>query len=305
MYLLIASTPYAGSTLLAALLGNHPAIATVSEISGTQRQSRMATFHCSCTRLMVECPFWQEVQANMRAKGFSDFTLSNFHLRFDHRAGFLGRLESGSLASTVAEDLRDAVLDLSAHRRKKLRALGQRNQAFAETVMTLTGKPIFVDASKERMRVRHLHRLLEMEFRVVHLVRDVRAFVASSQRHGLSNGPGAAARTWTRTNQTIMRHLASLKPDDRMLVRYEDLCRDPKGTLDSLHAFCRVETLLASLQPDYRAQHLLGNDRRLEAASDIRLDERWRSTLQPGDLAEVWKQAKPLARSLYPDLRPE
>ena len=299
-YVMIACAPYSGSTLLASLLGEHPEIATVSEVSGTQRARQMDRFRCSCQRLMVECPFWQEVEGRARAAGIEDFALGDFRLRFDN-PGLLGRVRTGSLRSTTAEDIRDAVLRLVPSHERSLRKLGQRNRAFAHVILDATDKRVFVDASKEGMRLRYLRRYLGMQLKVVHLVRDVRGVVASSRKRHEDVDVASAAKGWARTNATLMRHLEGLDPRARTLLRYEDLCRDPDGTLAALHAFMAVTPVGASVPSDAnRSQHLLGNRARLRSMTEIRLDEQWRSSLSSDERATIMDASAPIFRSLYP-----
>ncbi len=236
---LLATRAYSGSTLLAALLGSHDDVATVSEVSGHQRQHRMATFQCSCGRLMTECPFWAEVAASMRRQGFADFDLSNFRLNFSRGHGSFERLRTGSLRWTWAEDVRDAAFNLVPGNSRAMRELGRRNVAFAQTVLDVVGASVFVDASKERMRIRYASRYMDADIRVIHLVRDVRGVVDSVIRH--VNGPvdiAATARHWARTNETLRRHGEWLGAERYRLVRYEDLCARPAATLHSLFEFC-------------------------------------------------------------------
>jgi hypothetical protein len=301
-YVVLACSPYSGSTLLASLLGAHPEIATVSEVSGNQRTSEMAAFRCSCQRLMTECPFWQEIQARMRAVGFDDFRLDDFSLHFGRQIGVLPRIQTGSLRWTLAEDIRDALLSHVPGHERTLRALGRRNQAFANAVLDATEKRVFVDASKEAMRLRYLQRFLDTDLRAVHLVRDVRGVVSSSKRHhGDQVDVRIAARMWSRTNATLMRHLRRMDPGKQMVVRYEDLCRDPEETMASLFAFCGVDpSITQPLAVSYRTQHLLGSRGRLESTAEIRLDESWRSSLSQEEIALIRKASMPLLRWLYP-----
>lgn len=300
-YVVIACSPYSGSTLLASLLGAHPEIATVSEVSGTRRTGRMDSFRCSCQRLMTECPFWQEVQSRAPAAGIEDFDLSDFRLHFGKSAS-LQRIRTGSLRWTRAEDIRDAVLNLFPPHQRSMRNLGQRNRRFANVVLDVTNKRVFVDASKESMRLRYLRRYLGMDLKAVHLIRDVRGVVSSSRRrHGAKVDVAAAAKAWARTNGTLIRHLAALDASNRTLVRYEDLCRDPAGTMATLFAFCGVDpAAVPGAIVSNESQHLLGNRTRLQPTAEIRLDEGWRSSLSPEDLAAIVRAADPVVRSLYP-----
>lgn len=301
-YVLVACSPFSGSTLLAALLGAHPEIATVGEVSGTKRAAQMDAFRCSCQRLMTDCPFWQEVQIRALAAGADDFALADFRLRFG-KPGLLHRIETGSLRSTLAEDIRDALFNVFPMHRRPMRKLGQRNREFANIVLDVTKKRVFVDTSKEGMRLRYLHRYLDMDLKAVHLVRDVRGVIASSRRRfGAQVDVGAAARAWAANNRTLMRHMQALDEDDRMLVRYEDLCRNPEGTMAALYRFCGVDPLAAPTPSvSYESQHLLGNRARLQPTTEIRLDERWRSSLSSDDLATIAMASRPVARLLYPD----
>ena len=100
----------------------------------------------------------------------------------------------------------------------------------------------------------------------------------------------------------LTRHLRELDPRDRTMVRYEDLCRDPAGTLAALYAFCDVDPSAApNPLVSYQSQHLLGNSARLKATTHISLDERWRSSLSSEELATIARAAAPLMQSLYPD----
>ena len=296
---LLATRAYSGSTLLAALLGSHEDIATVSEVSGHQRQHRMATFRCSCGRLMVECPFWNQVAASMRGQGFADFDLDNFRLNFGRGHGALERVRTGSLRWTWAEDVRDAAFRLVPGYGGAMRELGRRNVAFAQTVLDLVGASVFVDASKERMRIRYASRYMDADLRVIHLVRDVRGVVDSVIRH--ANGPvdiAATARHWARTNETLRRHGEGLGSDRYRFVRYEDLCAAPEATLQALFEFCGVRG--GSSGASGRELHLIGNARRLgDDFSSIRADERWRDRFDQAALTTILRAAGPTVTRFY------
>jgi hypothetical protein len=302
-YVLIASNAYSGSTLLSYLLGEHPEIATVSDVSGTRRADRMTDFQCSCRLLMRECPFWLEVRSRMRARGFADFQLADFGLGFDYSPSALrNRIRTGSLRWGRVEDGRDAVFGLWPPDARAMAELGRRNRAFAEVVLEITKARVFVDASKERLRPRYLRRYVGMEFRVIHLVRDVRGVVYSTRRRQrkAALSTGAIARHWTNTNQAIQRSLRRLPPTASTLVRYEDLCVDPEPTLRRLEEFCGVDPASA-YRGEAPQQHLLGNQIRLNPISEIRLDEQWREALTRTETAHIVATAGDLLGQFYPE----
>jgi len=308
-FVVLASTAYAGSTLLSFLLGAHPEIATTSDVSGARREARMDEFECSCQKRMVDCDFWRAVTAAMRARGFADFELANFRLGFDYLGpGNRSRALVGALPVPALESIRDALTAAIPGHRARMRTIAERNRVFAEVVLELTRARVFVDASKERMRPLHLFRLLgpAMDVRVIHLVRDVRGVVESAIRRAKKPGldPESAARNWAGTNAIILRNLDAIPPERRITVRYEDLCRDPDATLAGLFGFCGVDPSIHVADVAGTEQHLLGNRMRLGGVEEIRLDERWRAALDGRDLAAISRTAGAVHARLYPDVEP-
>jgi hypothetical protein len=308
-FVFLASTSYAGSTLLSFLLGAHPEIATTSDVSGVRRQFRMNGFECSCGRRMVDCAFWNAVADRMRARGYPDFRLANFGLGFDYLGlGYRSKLLEGSLPVPALEPVRDAIVSLIPGHLRTMRAIADRNRDFAHAVMDVTGGHVFVDASKERMRTLHLQRHVapKMELRIIHLVRDVRGVVESNLRRKQGDGmtPGRAARNWARTNEIIVRNLRSVPADRQTMVRYEELCADPDGTMSALFAFCGVDPGIRVTDLDSTEQHLIGNEMRLASLGEIRLDERWRASLGVPELDSIRRVAGAAYARLYPDGEP-
>jgi hypothetical protein len=303
-FVFIASTAYSGSTLLSYLLGAHPEIATVSDVSGTRRADRMADYLCSCQARMLDCEFWASLQSRMHARGFGDFVITDFRLGFDYDGRSLaGRLRTAPIRFAALDSARNAAVGVvwPGHERR-IRAIAARNEAFARAVLEETGASVFVDASKERMRSRYLFRYLNMELKVIHLVRDVRGVVESTVRRGKRGDLSltGVARAWAKTHRVIIRNLESIPPDHRILVRYEDLCRDPDGELARLFAFCGVDPTVRIEDFRARQQHLLGNKMRLDGSSAIRLDERWRDTFTTAEQESIRTAAGSTFERLYP-----
>jgi Sulfotransferase family len=294
----LASSPYSGSTLVSYLLGIHPEIATVSDVSGRRREARMATFACSCGRLMRDDPFWLRVADEMRAAGEPEFDLGNFRLGFDEGRGRVAnRIAVGSLRWSALERARDVIVRRWPGEDRSMREIGGRNLRFATVVTRVLGAHVFVDASKERLRARYLRRYVDPDTRVVHLVRDVRGVVASARGHATHAGASAEAlaRDWARTNDTIARLAAEAGPGKHMLVRYEDLCREPERVLADLYAFCGADPAASARNDE---QHLLGNRIRMGSLDEIRLDERWRTVLSPAEQSAVLAVAGDVHRRL-------
>lgn len=300
-YVFLASSPYSGSTLLSFLLASHPQVSTISDVSGHRRRHQMATFRCSCGELMTACAFWTRLQDRMRERGLANFDLADFRMGFDGAIhGPLARVQARSLRWSALEHARDRVLaPLGAAR--AMRDVATRSWTLANAVMDLSGSDVFVDASKERLRIRYLERYLPVRPKVIHLVRDVRGVVDSTVRRGrLAESPERIARGWARTNHSIRRQLDELPAERTLRIAYEDLCTDVPGVMRGAFAFMGVDPD-AALAPIGQDQHMLGNQMRLSAPSDVQLDERWRQALDVETERAILRAAAPVFSRLYPE----
>ena len=93
-----------------------------------------------------------------------------------------------------------------------------------------------------------------------------------------------AANEWKRSNESSDALIATLPRSQWTEVRYEELCADPAATLKRLATFLDLDPDQTRL--DFRAvtQHVIGNGMRMDATSEISLDERWKSHLSGEDL---------------------
>lgn len=300
-YVFLASNAYSGSTLLSLLVGAHPSIGTVSDVSGARRASQMATFTCSCGSLMRACPFWGDVEARLRDTGTA-FSLADFGLGFDdHVPKWLGQLRVRSLGSSRLEAARDRLFELVPGNERRMREIGARNATFARVILAASGADVFVDASKERLRARYLERYVDPELRVIHLVRDVRGVVESTVRRNKQGLSAAeAARRWARANEAIMRSIGTIPPGRRLMIRYEELCAAPAATMARIFDFCGVDASVDVSELLQRQQHLLGNRMRLRAIGEVGLDARWREAFADAELERIVAAAGPTFSTLYP-----
>jgi hypothetical protein len=300
-YVYLASSPYSGSTLLSFLLASHPDVATISDVSGRRRAGQMDTFRCSCGERMLACGFWSRLRQQAARRGIADLDLADFQLGFDTtHSGLLAGIQARSLRWPALEHARDRLL-APLGVAEAMRDVGARSWALANAVMDITDATAFVDASKERLRIRYLERYLPVRPRVIHLVRDVRGVVESTLRRGKRNDPVArVAREWARTNDSIEQQLRELPTDRQLRIRYEDLCRDVTGTLRGAFAFMGVDPA-AELRPIGAEQHMLGNQMRLSAPADVQLDERWRTALDEDHARAILQAAQPVFGRLYPE----
>lgn len=295
IFISVETTSFSGATLLAFLLNTHPQIASIGEMNGLLPQEDPETYSCSCGRLLKECEFWSSVTETMHHKGH-EFHFAHFDLAFNIGGPKLIRqLRNGSFRNNFLDTLRDTLIHSWPNERRQVKSLVERNQAFVESVLEVTGKKVMVDTSKDRVRLRALRKFSILDVRVIHLVRDVRGVVASWLRRGRNDLP-EAAKQWHKWHRRLEIMWSTLPPEKYIRVRYEDLCRDVPGTLNQLYHFCGVETDVPPEELHSSSHHIVGNKMRLKNISAIRLDERWRELLSKEQLKQIDQLAGKLNR---------
>ncbi len=265
----IQTTAFSGATLLSFLLGAHPQIATVGEMNGLIAREDPEVYLCSCEQKIKECDFWNSIASAMRDRGF-EFCVAHFDMQFG-----LGGPQA-------------------IQQRRRLKALVARNEAFIESVLTVTGKQVFVDTSKDNLRLNALRRYSGFDIRAIHLIRDARGVVASRLQRRRGVDAHEAARQWAKLHQRIQITLRTWPEAKRIQIRYEDLCQDVEGTLERLYRFCGVDPHFSVADFREAPHHIVGNPMRLSNLSQISLDERWRSFLTHEQLQEIQRVAGPL-----------
>ncbi len=286
-FVAIETTGYSGATLLTSLLSSHPEIATVAEMSGLIDSVNPDKYFCSCGQKIKLCEFWQSVKTGMIAKGF-EFDIANFHTRFSReQSSFFSRFREGSSRINLIDSIRDAILFALPGETQKLQGIADRNIAFIDTIMELTGKQVFLDSSKDLMRSKVLRKFTTLDTRIIHLVRDARGHVSSRLRRDNSISASQAAQDWYRLHQRVEVNLKSWPKDKQILLRYEDLCENTEATLRQLYAFCDVDVdyEIIDLQPG--SQHIIGNPMRLIKVGKIKLDDRWKDELTSAQLNDI------------------
>lgn len=143
---------------------------------------------------------------------------------------------------------------------------------------------MFLDGSKDPIRLMHLTASGLWDMRVIHLVRDGRGAVCSYMRH--YNAPmERAAREWRITDTECRRALAATRAQATVTMHYEDLCRQPNDTIAAICRFLDIDVDTRGARIHSTEQHVIGNGMRLRFGSAIRLDEKWRHDLSSRDLS--------------------
>ncbi len=285
-YIFLTSHAYSGSTLFSFLLGMHPEIATVGELKGPAPHLDLTAYRCSCGNLFQECPFWLKVTEVVNKHGLNYSLDQYLETSFEVGTNNLARrMRTKSLRNNRLEHLRDFVVTAfwPGHRQEMKERL-QRNEIFAQAILKVSGKPIFLDATKDPMRIRYLRWSDRFDIYVIHLIRDVRGVVTSIMSRRPEITVKQAAQHWLQCEQNIKRHLSEVSTDRQFLVSYEDLASDTLTTLNKIFTFLGVKQI--NDLNDYRQveHHIMGNKMRKQSSTKIQKDERWRTFLSESQL---------------------
>ena len=283
------------------LLGVNSEICTVGELKMTPSSlGDINLYRCSCKEAILECPFWQEVRKQMARRGI-EFDVANSGTDFGcNGSTHAQRLSRAKYRGVLPEMIRDAGLWFSPAWRKHYRRTQQRNVALMEIVPNISGGKIIIDSSKAAIRLKYLLKNRGINIKVIRLIRDGRAVALTymdpagfadakdpAMRGGGSGGKrpdkqlsmAQAAHEWRRSNEEAENVLRCLDKSQWIRVHYEDLCKDTENTLGRLFEFLGLDPNKHT--GDFRSieQHVVGNGMRMDATSEIQLDERWREEL--------------------------
>ncbi len=211
-----------GSTLLDAILGNAPGAFSLGEVGGFHRYQSATT--CDCGEAPAACGPCQSVVSALSVSGdLATFpNVSRLPLK-ERRAHW-------TLVATRGRASYARVADV-----------------MLSGVAQATGSHTLVDSSKNVGRAAALVHDSGHDVRVVHLVRDGRAYQRSRRRRAEADGrryrPNVALGSWTAKNVLIWGLLRPrIAPDRYLLCRYEDLVADPETTLGRIGAFTGLDT---------------------------------------------------------------
>lgn len=315
-YLLAAS--HSGSTLLAMLLASHPDICTTGELKATSLGDP-DRYRCSCGALIRQCRFWNDVAARMAARGHRfDVSRAETHISAG-ATPYVQKLLQPLVRTGALETLRGVGLGLAPSWHKRLSQFHALNEALVRSVCEISGARIVIDSSKVGIRLKYLLRNPALDVRVIRVIRDGRAvaltytdparFADATVPHLRGGGDGQsrdrerlspldAAHEWRRSNEEATAILAGLHPSRHITVTYEELCTDTTGALGRLWNFLGVAPYRFGHGWRARNQHVIGNGMRLDATEEVKLDDRWKTSLPPEALKTFESEAGALNREL-------
>jgi hypothetical protein len=279
--LYIGGMARSGSTLLDLMLGQLPAHCDVGELFYLWRDGVQRDLLCACGERFGACPFW-------RAVGQVAF------------GGWDGADVARVLALQADVDRTSripAILAPTPGFRRRLDSYTETLTALYAAIAEVSGARVVVDSTKRPSLAYILRRAPGLDLRLVHVVRDPRGVVYSWTKR-VAMPPGASPKAFmnrrsprqiSRRWVTVTLMTAALRRlgVPTVLVRYEDLVRDPAAVLRRITAVSTGEEapdLSGILTPGglhLGSSHTVagGRVRMRTGLLPLRLDEEWRTAL--------------------------
>jgi len=264
----IATLPRSGSTLLGMMLGSHSQICHIGE-SAYWSKIDVQSALCCCGK--IGCPslleisriisnFPKEIKAISMACGIIDSTDEPNKIR-----------HSLSLSSPISDEAKlIPTLQLSC------RGLG----IISNAARTVFGRDIVVENSKY---ISIAETLLDQDenWKVIILTRDPRGIASSNKESGKRKNVPRPVKDKIDLFLSFAKRSAKMIQRDRtILIRYEDLCRNPIATIGNLCEFLEVPFENRVLEFKRNKGHLLmGNHMMHDSNQSIQEDCHWHDLL--------------------------
>ena len=268
---------YSGATLLALIISRHSEIECNGETfpfgSGDRKR-----YDCTCGEYLDACEFYRTACSHMWSAETDDWDRSVFcRIPVISRKAVVGRLLQST--RTVPTLLRAMAIQAPSHRRRQ-REFVDAHMRFYDQALEYTGRSVYMDGTKSIRRAEMFLDNTSGRLRVVHLVRDGRAFANSfrKNRHMDNTALPQAAKLWNLYIGRVDQFQSRSDRVEVLTLRYEDLCRTPDSFLNDLFTFLDVpfEDVLSAPRSD---AHVLGNRMRREFSNVIQEDESWKQEI--------------------------
>ncbi|MBT8101271.1 MAG: sulfotransferase [Gammaproteobacteria bacterium] len=294
--LYILAPSYSGSTLLTQLLGQHKRIATIGELKAT-RMGDIDRYRCSCGDMIRQCEFWNEVTRRATEAG-ARFSVDDFGTVYAAPNQLVSKIVRATVRRPGFEILRALLLRGLPEGMTRVRHVTRQNFLLGRIICDLQGGDIFLDGSKDSVRLLHFIESELWDVRVIYMQRDGRGVSNSYRKHdGLTYD--AAVSYWRHSIRELQRMRRRLDDTQVFDLLYEDLCKAPETVMSDIWQWLGVEQQpIRSLDSNVSQSHILGNAMRLKNVAEIRFDESWKSKLSRDNLGFFESAAGELNRQL-------
>ena len=272
-----------GSTLIDIILGNHPEIESLGELSNLISSGWIKHEYCGCGKRGNNCPFWFDIR-----------------MTWNKLTGVKSIKKYLDIQNTYENYLHwPRLLKERLIKSNKFRAYIQYSKSLFEAISAVSGKYFLVDSSKNPGRAFALSMIPGIKLKTIHLVRDGRGVVWSkmkafekNEENGLQTKINPAP-AWLTSLRWLVVNLASelvsyyLAPN-AIRIHYEDFVENPQNVLNKIGHFLQIDLnaladAVASRQPMSIRHTIAGNRMRMGGVIHLKKDYEWQKKLSERD----------------------
>ncbi len=287
----LLSAAYSGSTLLSILMNLHPDISSDGEIFPYIRGSKLL---CSCGEYQIDCNYYRTVAGHFMAGFKQKYDINSFYYipKFSSFR-YLSRAMEGFWVNSFINRFRNTLTSKISKYKDLQQTFAIKHLELMENSLRLRNASIYFDGTKSLRRAEFfLER--NLIFRMIHLIRDGRAFCYSFLKNNSlpKSSIPIAAKLWNRAItkvDTLNRRFPHVKMLD---VRYNDLCSDPETELKKICEFLQVPFDVQLFDYCKEDMHLIGNRMRFKFTGEIMEDLSWKVNLNDKDISNINKLVK-------------
>jgi len=284
-----------GSTILSNSLGQIGGYFSAGELNFIWRHNVLENRLCGCGRPFRECPVWTRVM--------------------DEAFGGMDGVDPREMMRLQASGTRTRHIPLMLTKRgehilkERLEKLLINYRRLYETLGSVTDSRVIVDSSKEPAHGYAMSLVPDVDFYVLHLIRDPRAAAYSWLKkkpqpdseeieHMVRFSPAKSSALWDSWNASA-EALWRRTPERYLRVRYEDFVADPRESLRRILGLVGVTAelpLAGEREVRLGVSHTVsGNPNRFETgAVELRPDHEWKDKMETRDKALVTALTLPL-----------
>lgn len=274
----IASDVRSGSTLLDLMLGSHSEISSVGEIQFLTDHFRKKgmgqtwDWKCTCGQDFYDCEFWSKINGSVKEKTGTDIA---------ERETWARRVRQPFSYLTMPRFLFKKIYKNKPPLEKGMGAADFCWEV-VDSIAEHTGNSVIVDSSKNAEQFRYLYFSRPSSVKIIHLIRDGRGVVHSKMTRA-GDSSKKATKNWVLENLKISFVKKLVKTNNKITIKYEDLCADPQKEIRRIFEFLNISVENSSLSKEDR-HNVCGSPHRFDWGNiEVSLDERWKEQLSSED----------------------
>lgn len=230
----ITAQAFSGSTFFCALLGIHPDMEPVSELSKWTTKYAKPNRYCACGKRDAECEFWIEIETKWLGRIGSDRIMR--YAQLQEKFETISSLWTINWAKVTKES-------------RDFYEFEEMTVSLFKVISKISGSSVIIDSSKMPGRAFVLSKMEGIDLSIIHLVRNSLRYLESSLNRGKKislSDSNLLYKTfrlggrWSTTNYSAERAM-KLSNVKGLRIRYEDLVSNPLRTLDSISAALEID----------------------------------------------------------------